>query len=212
MTITDSFGCTENIDFENDYFIILPLLKDDLNASLKANNQEIELSWSSNPGIGMGYYGVERALHDISSFNVVGTLPINDNSEEFSNYIFTDSNLPRFPSRIYYRVKQVPDTGKPLYGSTIMIEIPALHHEKKWSAFPNPFENNLQLFHQGNPIPSDAKIFIKIYSPSSIFHKQLSTNENTVNLSDVIKSAPKGLLIIEIKYLDKVELVKVIKK
>lgn len=58
VTITDSFGCTEDIDLENDYFIILPLLKDDLNATVKEDYQSVELNWSSNYRIGRGYYEV----------------------------------------------------------------------------------------------------------------------------------------------------------
>lgn len=213
VTITDSFGCTEDIDLENDYFIILSLLKDDLNATVKEDYQSVELNWSSNYRIGRGYYEVERALKNINSFNQVGKLPITDSGTEISNYIFTDSNLPKFPSRIYYRIKLVPETGKPIYGSTIMIEIPRVNYDKKWSAFPNPFEwNNIQLKYMGDSRLLKGLIHIRVHSPNSTFSSQFTTKNSEIYLGDFISSAPKGVLIIKIKYMDKTELLKIIKR
>jgi hypothetical protein len=213
VTITDSFGCTEDIDLEINYFITLPLLRDDLNATLKEDYQSVNLTWSSNFRIGRGYFEVERALNNINSFNKVGKLPITDSVTEISNYLFTDSNLPKFSSRIYYRIKLAPETDKPIYGSTIMIEIPRVNSQKKWSAFPNPFEwNNLQLIYTGDPRLLKGLIHIKVYSPTSAFSTQFSTIDTHIDLGNYIQFAPKGILIIEVNNQEKMEFLKILKK
>lgn len=212
LTITDSFGCSETFDFEIFYFITLSLLRDDLKASLKGDNQAVQLNWSSKLPIGTGHFEVERSVGDISRFIVVGKLPITDWETKDFNYDFTDGTLPKNHGWIYYRIKFIPNVGQPIYTLTIKVEIPLAQSEKKWSAFPNPFENNLQLKYLGNPMPHGTLTTIRIYSPNSFFTNQFSTNESFVDLGTIIESAPKGLLILEIKYMEKVEIVKVIKK
>ncbi|WP_158858395.1 hypothetical protein [Lunatibacter salilacus] len=212
LTITDAFGCSEVMDFEIFYFITLPLLRDDLNASLKENNQAVKLTWSRNSGIGTGYFKVERALQNTDAFTVVGQLPVTEWNTETLNYHFADSSLSKFDRIIYYRIKFVPEFGKSTYTSTIKVDIPLVQSDKKWSAFPNPFEDKVRLKYFGNALPLGELIKIKIYSPSMTYTNQFVTKENHVDLGTIVSSAPKGLLIVEINYLDKVEIVKVLKK
>ncbi|HSI77769.1 MAG TPA: PKD domain-containing protein [Lunatimonas sp.] len=212
LTVTDEFGCSEVMDFEIMYLTTLPLLADDLDSSLKENNQAVRLSWSGNPQIGRGHFEVERAFENINYFNVVGKLSVTDRDSETLNFHFTDRTFPKFHSRIYYRIKLVPEFGKSIYTSIIKVDVPLVQSDMKWSAFPNPFENNLQLKYLGNELPLGGLIRIQIYSPSTNYTYQFTTKEHHVHLENIVKSAPKGLLIIEIKYLDKVDMVKVFKK
>jgi hypothetical protein len=212
VTVTDLFGCSQTMELELFYFITLPLVRDDLRASLKSDNQRVNLNWSSKLPIGTGHFEVERSLGDISEFTVVGKLPITDWATNNFNYAFTDASLPKTHSRIYYRVKLVPEFGKSIYTATIKVDIPLRQSDMKWSAFPNPFENNLQLKYLGNVLPFGELIKIQIHSPSTSYTKQFNTKENPVELGNIIQAAPKGLLIIEINYLDKVDIVKVFKR
>lgn len=213
VIITDEYSCSEQLDFEIAFFIVLPLLNDNLNAKLKKGREAVDLKWVSAVDARSSHFEVERAINDVSKFSTVGILPITVGSSNLSSYIFTDRALPKSHCRIYYRIKLVSEFGKSIYGTTKMVEIPESNPEKKWIAFPNPFEwNNLQLKYMGDPQLLKGLIHIRVYSPIYAFSNQLSTKNSLIDLGKVIKSAPNGLLIIEIEYLDKVEIVKVMKK
>jgi len=213
VTVTDSYGCTKTLGSEMEYFIILPVINDNLTAKLRNDRQGVDLKWTSNMEREFGHFEVERAINNVSVFTTLGMLPIVNDNGGYSSYTFTDRTLPKSPGRIYYRIKLVAELRKPIYSSIKMVEIPPGNPEKKWSAFPNPFEwNNLQLIYMGDPRLLKGLIHIKVYSPTSAFSTQFSTIDTHIDLGNYIQFAPKGILIIEVNNQEKMEFLKILKK
>ncbi len=77
-------------------------------------NNSVSIRWSTAQEINASAYLVERSF-DGSNWNTIADVPAAGNSNEINNYSFEDNNVSG--SIIYYRVKQVDNTGAATYTS-----------------------------------------------------------------------------------------------
>lgn len=212
-TVTISDGeCPVIHSFEVSYITPLPILWGKIEAIPDRDKESVEIHWSTAKEWESSHFEIERAVNSLDNFEIVGEVPSQGWGDEIIFYTFKDENLPHSGGRLYYRIKEVSLDGETMVSKTLRVDIPSRNELQNWAVFPNPYEGEkLHLKYLGYPKLAEEMIYIRIFSPNSIHNNYLTTEEDMVDLSDVIKFFPKGLLIIEIKYQDKIETLKVIK-
>lgn len=196
-------------------FRILPVEFQSLQALFMPASSSVKVDWSTAKEWNNSHFEIERSVGGISNFIVIGTIDGKGWSDQETNYTFDDNSLPAGKNNIYYRIKQVDFDGAMAYSKVVAAQVNIVRKSHKvWQAFPNPV--------------SDDKLFVKLLDTNSfsgekiqarIVHANMvmvsqelgSIEELNAFLQQQISRIPKGVFVIEIKWADKVEHLKVLK-
>lgn len=214
LSVTDGFGCSSHWDFEVDYFGALPITWGEVKASVHADPSVVSIKWSTLKERESSHYEIQRAIQDLSSFTTLGKIPGQGNTDQTTQYQYTDKLQPGTGTWAYYRICQFNRDGSFEYSPTLSVAIPTVEGQTSdWTAYPNPTNNgSLYLIFTGTDLPSDQFIRIKIIEQETSVQLASEWNGSPIELSQWIQLLPKGLLILEIHYADKVQRLKVIQR
>ncbi|WP_200974783.1 hypothetical protein [Echinicola sp. 20G] len=193
---------------------ILPVIWLDFNVSILNHLEKPKLSWSTAKEWENSHFEIERSLNGIDDFLFVGQVNAKGWSNEISSYTFKDPIYYPPSSRLYYRIKQINLDGSSTYSQVISIQSPS-SPTKTWMAFPNPTDgNHLSISNPTKSVNLSDPITIKIYTPGHFanFHSVEYEYSPTLNLDNLVQSAPKGLLILEITWNNQTDRIKILNR
>ncbi|WP_194774925.1 hypothetical protein [Pararhodonellum marinum] len=196
---------------------ILPIELANFNAVLSSTSRLAELLWSTTKEWENSHFEIERSDDGVKAFQKIGQVTGMGWSDEIVDYAFEDKELPLRSGPVYYRLKQVDYNGTYAYSKTMMVRLPAVQFTQGvWRAYPNPskvgesFRISLMesTAYQGEAITMRLLNSLTATAPLT-FQNETELNQH---LSQVMPYAPKGLLIVELQWGNKVEHIKVMRK
>ena len=137
----------------------LPVELNSFNAKVKGAN--IELIWKTATEVNNHGFEVERKANDneSASWEKVGFVAGNGNSNSPKDYSFTDKNITG-GSKFTYRLKQIDNNGSYTYSSNVEVEVVPNKYEL-FQNYPNPFNpvTNIKF-----SLPEDSNVRINVYN------------------------------------------------
>ncbi|MDO9552373.1 glycine-rich domain-containing protein [Rhodonellum sp.] len=195
---------------------ILPVEYIFIKAEYLHEDRLAEITWATAKEWENSHFEVERSFQNINNWEAVGKVDGMGYSDEPAYYNFEDKNLPLTGGTVYYRLKQVGFSGKMDYSKVLSVRIPALQFtEGVWRAYPNPTDGEqLRISLMDRNQYDDEPITFRIIHPMSQTVDKSVRNESEMNeiLSQVAKRIPRGVFVVEIKWGQKIEHIKVLRK
>ena len=168
----------------------LPVELSSFNSEVYEN--QIKLYWQTTTEINNYGFEIQRKYtglsgNTIASWQKVGFVPGNGNSNSTKYYSFTDKNLSN--GYYYYRLKHIDADGSYNFSDVLKIKVDYYPRELKLKNYPNPFNPVTKIYYE---IPEDGFICLKTYN---ILGKEIKTliNENKLAGSYEIEFNAKGL-------------------
>lgn len=197
-------------------FFILPVDLIHFNASYKRYEKHSFLNWITAKETSNSHFEIERSDKGISDFKKVGEVDGMGWKDTVTEYEFIDDKLPLSGGNILYRIKQVDFDGNFTYSKVLSVRAEGVQATQGvWRAFPNPtMGDQLRISLLDRTQYDEEQITFRIVHPNLITQGITVNSENEMNdqLAQLIPRAPKGVLVVEIQWGQKVEHIKVLKK
>jgi hypothetical protein len=176
----------------------------------------VQLKWGTAYEWENSHFEIERSLGNIDNFRTIGKKEGLGWSDEFVDYDFWDKNLPLEGGNIFYRLKQHDLNGTTSYSKVISVRVSGVEYTKGvWRAFPNPIQNqSLSIGILEKSQYNGEIIFFRIVQANASNKPFMATSINEMNeiLAPLVPNFPKGILIMEIRWAQKVEYIKVLNR
>ncbi len=153
------------------------------------------LRWTTESELNNNHFEIERS-EDAIHFDIRGRVAGNGNSQTIISYNYTDP-INTNSTIIYYRLKMVDNDGRPTYSKIIALRLSGAAMNE-FSAYPNPFVNNIKVFVNSN-IDDNASFRIIAFDGKELMNRKLpvQTGNNIVVLKD-LGYLPSGSYILEV--------------
>ncbi|WP_299823932.1 T9SS type A sorting domain-containing protein [uncultured Pontibacter sp.] len=156
------------------------------------------LQWATASEENNAYFVIEASA-DGANFTTIGSVPGNGTTYAKSSYSFTDKYISRrHTDQVYYRLRQVDNTGDETLSPVRAVNPSAMEEELQVQAFPNPFKNQLQV-QLVAPVAEKASLILYNVHGDLLYaqNTKLSVGDNLIKLSDV--TLAKGLYFLTVK-------------
>ncbi|MCH6232696.1 hypothetical protein [Cognataquiflexum rubidum] len=174
------------------------------------------LSWATSKEWENSRFEIERSVGGISDFVKVGEVQGMGWKDSITEYEYTDRNLPLIGGNIYYRLKQVDLNGEYSLSKVMSVKIDGVQFtEGVWRAYPNPTDGSQFRISLLDPAQyNQEKITFRIIHPTSISKEVTVQTENEMNeaLAQMVGNIPKGVFVVELRWGQKIEHIKVLRK
>jgi hypothetical protein len=196
---------------------ILPVEISEFDAEFINQSRTAKITWVTFKEMGNSHFEIERSVDNINDFRVIGTVEGMGFKDTKTEYGFEDMSLPFTESIVYYRIKQYDFNGKSTTGKVFSVRIAGSSAPGNiWKVYPNPLVGGDRL----NIKLADFKgyngelIGVRIISSTAMTYQVQAKSESELNevLGNLINRIPKGVLMIEIQWGQKVEHFKLLKK
>jgi hypothetical protein len=158
---------------EGSLITVLPI--ELLDFSPKLNGEEVYLDWTTSTEVNNDYFTIQRSK-DASSFEDLGIVNGAGNSNDLLKYNYIDDGS-ELSGIVYYRLKQTDFDGKTSYSKIKSVDLSSLA-QNKWSIYPNPAKNILNI--EGNIVKVEIR---------NLLGEVIETNSSEkflINLSKVL--------------------------
>lgn len=161
---------------------------------------------------------LEKSLDGIDDFKEIGAKYGGKMDLAHGNYTFVDMNFPLSATWAYYRIKQIEGDKILNYSNIVRARIPRINNTNAqvWQVYPNPFENTedfeLKLI---NPHRyGQEEILFRIISVQYTEGPFSAKDEYDISykLKKQLEMAPRGLIIVELRWGEKKEYLKLLKR
>lgn len=198
-----------------DFARILPVDFAGIEAKFDGQANAVNLTWSTAKEWNNSHFEIERSIGGVSVFKTIGEVAGKGWSDELSNYTYVDNTLPNGKAIAYYRIRQVDFDGKSSISKVISVQTQVVNEAKSaWQAYPNPVrDNQINIKLLDYSAFSGEKIQARIVHANMMLASQEldSVEELNAFLQQQITRIPKGVFVIEIKWADKIEHLKMLK-
>ena len=195
---------------------ILPVDLLNLSARFERSSISSLIEWSTAKETANSHFEIERSDKGISDFKKVGEIDGMGWKDTLTEYKFVDDKLPLSGGNILYRIKQVDFDGDFTYSKVHSVRVEGVQATQGvWRAFPNPtLGDQLRISLLDRSQYEEEQITFRIVHPNLITQGITVNSEDEMNdqLAQLIPRAPKGVLVVEIQWGQKVEHIKVLKK
>jgi len=181
-------GCFPDNDMLID-FTTLPVVWNHFSGV--AENNEVELTWSTAQEANTDYYSVQRS-EDGLFFEEIGTLNAAGNSSELTSYSFNDGQP--IEGTGFYKITQYDIDGK--FASTEVIQITSdLDLDLDWTHVgPNPVTDRTQL---GFSVPENLNLTLQVFDLGQKgIEAQRGSNSHTLDMDGM----PSGMFIVRLSH------------
>lgn len=198
-----------------DFARILPADFAAFDAKLDAQTNTVNLTWSTAKEWNNSHFEIERSIGDVADFRKIGEIGGKGWSDDLSTYTHVDYNLPYGKAIVYYRIRQVDFDGKASVSKVISVQTLIVRETRNaWQVYPNPVSDNqinVRLLDYG--AFSGEKIHARIVHPNMMVASQEFGSVEALNayLKQQVSKIPKGVFVIEIKWANKIEHLKMLK-
>ncbi|MBD8488517.1 hypothetical protein IFO69_07170 [Echinicola sp. CAU 1574] len=204
------YSCYQSATDANNCAVVLPVSWEYVNASYISSDHQIEIIWKVSGIENIASYEVYRSIGGVDSFELMGSVLPDVNG----SHAFVDDQLSFSGERLYYRVKQIGEKGGSSFSKTVAVDVPATMNSKNtWRAYPNPAKGNpvkLSLVNAGKF--EDGLIELTAYN--SLIQANVLTatsiDELNVKVNQLLSGFGSGLVILEVKWQNKVERIKLL--
>ncbi len=180
------------------------------------NQKSTKLIWATAKESANSHFEIERSNRGINDFKKIGEVDGMGWKDTMTEYEFVDDKLPLSGGNIFYRIKQIDFDGKFTYSKVLSVRAEGVKATSGvWRAFPNPtFGGQLRISLLDRSQYDEEPITFRIVHPTLITQAITVNLENEMNdqLAALIPRAPKGVLVVEIQWGQKIEHIKVLKK
>lgn len=174
------------------------------------------LTWATSKEWENSRFEIERSVGGISDFVKVGEVQGMGWKDSITEYEYMDRNLPLIGGNVYYRLKQVDLNGEYSLSKVMSVKINGVQFtEGVWRAYPNPTDGSQFRISLLDPAQyNQEKITFRIIHPTSVSRVVLVNSENEMNeaLARMIGNIPKGVFVVELRWGQKIEHIKVLRK
>ena len=174
------------------------------------------LSWATTKEWENSRFEIERSVGNISDFEKIGEVSGMGWKETITEYEYVDTKLPLIGGNVYYRLKQVDINGTYSLSKVMSVKVQGVQFTQGvWRAYPNPTNGEqLRVSLLDKNQYNQESISFRIIHPTSISQEIAVPSENDMNevLARMVGSIPKGVFVVEVRWGQKVEHIKVIKK
>jgi hypothetical protein len=187
-------------------------------AQFNANNRSNSILWATGKEVENSHFEIERSIGNINDFRVIATVNGMGWTDSVTEYSFEDLSLPLNETVVYYRINQFDFNGKVTVGKVMSVRLTASNQNmvNVWKVYPNPLVGTESLNIKLNDFKSynGETISVKIISSTSASFQVQARSESELNevLSGLVARVPRGVLMIEIQWGQKVEHFKLLKK
>jgi hypothetical protein len=186
------------------------------NSDFKPGNNSTVLEWSTAKEWENSHFEIERSEQDIKNFRKIGQVKGMGWTDTISSYTYEDKDLPISGGMVYYRLKQIDFNGKFEYSSVVSVQLPGFQLTKGiWRAYPNPTENDQMrvglLDRNGY---NGERLTFRLIQTTSVSESMTVADIEEMNeiLASLIPKISKGLFVVEVRWGQKVEHIKVLRK
>ncbi|WP_170932522.1 hypothetical protein [Belliella buryatensis] len=216
VTVTDNeTGICREYQFPIDSRI-LPVELYNPTARYIQSNKSSLVSWATAKETANSHFEIERSDKGINDFRKVGEVDGMGWKDTVTEYQFIDEKLPLSGGNLFYRIKQVDFDGKSTYSKVLAVRAEGVQATTgAWRAFPNPtLGDELRIALLDRTQYNDEPITFRIVHPTLVTQAITVNSENEMNnqLATLIPRVPRGVLVVEIQWGQKVEHIKVLKK
>jgi hypothetical protein len=196
--------------------IPLPVLFEDMSINFNNSERRIEFNWATSKEWENSHFEVQRSFQNLNNWTVVGKVEGMGFSDEPVHYKFEDKDLPLVGGNLYYRLRQVDYSGTSELTKVLSVRTPGLHFTQGvWRAFPNPTHGEqLKIGLLDRNEYNGERLTFRIIQTTSVSESITVSDEAEMNeiLSTMIPKISKGLFVVEIRWGQKVEHIKVLRK
>lgn len=195
---------------------ILPVEFTYLNSRFNETERTVEIQWQVTKGLENASFEIERSANGKDEWDIIGQILGKGTSVTTQEYTFTDSILPLGGGSIFYRIRQVHLNYEPNLSKVIGVQIPSIESIKgAWRAYPNPTDgSNFRVDILRPSEYEDESIQFRLIGNFLNFEvKQASTIEElNEQLLPLVRSSNPGVYVLEIRWGEKIEQIKIWKK
>ena len=171
-------------------------------------NHTALLSWSTASEINNSHFEIERS-YDGSTFETVGEVEGNGNSQHLIEYTFKDESISLIQNTVFYRLKQVDFDGTSQYSDIRVVRFDRIGEGMHLVAYPNPFLDEVTLM-VSLPQGEDYSLEITDLKGAKV-HQSNHTFTSGVHTLNLAKWN-KGVYLVEVVSKQGSEHLKVMKK
>ncbi|QDH78183.1 hypothetical protein FKX85_03660 [Echinicola soli] len=193
---------------------ILPVVWQDFDAKKVTGERKVKLQWSVSKEWENSHYEIERSKNGSSDFQKIGEIAAVGWTDELTQYQFTDEEIPLSGGQFYYRLKQVNLDNSFSYSSLRQVTVPkVIYTTGVWRAFPNPVKGHeLKLELLDDSTYQGGKISLRVINA---LNKSAGTTVESLDqlnprVAQVLQFFGKGLVILEVRWENKVQYLKVL--
>ena len=154
----------------------------------KVIKNNVELSWQTATEVNNYGFEIERRRSELSSssssWNKIGFVPGNGNSNSPKYYSITDKN-PNGASRFVYRLKQIDSDGKFEFSDEVEVELVPSEFAL-YQNYPNPFNPSTVIYYA---IPTASNVRIEVFNVTGEKVATLVDGFRNVGNYDVVLNA-----------------------
>lgn len=178
-------------------------------------SQSVQLEWATTKELENSHFEIERAETNQLEFIKIGEIPTTGWSNTLAEYSYKDKSFNVRGTRIYYRIKQVDSKGNYEYGKILPVIIPMLEITERvgMNIFPNPYSSGELKITTRNHFNVDREVIqIKVLQMGSVILNDSFTDLTELNnkINSIATRFPKGLVIIELRWKDNFEILKLL--
>jgi len=196
--------------------IPLPVSFEDISINFNNPKRIAEITWTTAKEWENSHFEVQRSFQNLNNWTNIGKVEGMGFSDEPVYYKFEDKDLPLVGGNLYYRLRQVDYSGKSELSKVLSVRTPGLHFTQGvWRAYPNPTNGEqLRIGLLDRSEYNGESLTFRIIQTPSVSESISVSDEAEMNeiLSTMIPKISKGLFVVEIRWGQKVEHIKVLNK
>jgi hypothetical protein len=193
QAIPSAAALVKYLDYE---FLELELLAFEVD---RMNADEVSLTWTTKREANNAGFEVERKLEGAKEFSKVGYIYGFGDTEEPTDYRFTDMNA--FDGMSYYRFRQMDFNGRGTYSKVLAVEGMPSEQLGKITLYPLPVNDELNI--RFGKMPEDAKTAtVRILDSKGKLMHEFTAGISSYELLQVeeVKDLENGRYLVNIKY------------
>ncbi|SMD45726.1 hypothetical protein SAMN00777080_4388 [Aquiflexum balticum DSM 16537] len=195
---------------------ILPVEYASLGAEFIAEERKTELTWATAMERENSHFEVQRSTDGLKTWEVIGNIDGMGWSDAPVDYKFEDLSPSISGGTIYYRLNQVNFDGTSSLSKVLSVRVSGVQFtEGVWRAYPNPTNGEqLRVNLLDRSQYNQEVITFRIIHPTSISKEFSVETENEMNeaVAMMVGNIPSGVFVIEVRWGQKIEHIKVLKK
>lgn len=206
----------QDMDTTNNADTVFTIVQVPLPVNLKyfvaqKQGNDVVLNWETAMEINNDRFEIERST-DGKLFETIGTVKSMGNSNEVTNYSFTDREATLLKTgALYYRLHQVDLDGKNDYSMIRSVVLTRGNNEAGMQAFPIPFKDKI-IVRLNSTLTGTASLNLYNTSGLKIYHieTEMTAGLNEINITSM-SHLPSGIYILEYAQGSETSFIKVVK-
>lgn len=159
---------------------------------VKANGADAEMEWTVLKEVNNDYFTIEKSTN-LKSWESIGRVEGQGNSNETSTYHFTDTDATGSQSAIYYRVRQTDFDGTHAYSN---IENLSFREAVAVQCYPNPADNYLYVTVGRDATLPESTMEVTLQNIAGNYTQDFTANNGKpIDISSV----PEGFYILSVQ-------------